>query len=83
MDCHFVFGREKDGAGQVFGGLRLHGGAVAAGGGGTGGVSVRVKEDVVEERIFVMIGDVVVLDDGGVEFTEFLVVFGWVRFGCL
>lgn len=30
-----------------------------------------------------MVGDVIVFDDGGVEFAKFFVVFGWVGFGCL
>ena len=83
MDRHFVFGREEDGACQVFGGLRLDGAAVAAGGGGAGGMSVCVQEDVVEEGVFVVVGNVVVFDDGRMKFAEFLVVFGWVRFRCL
>jgi len=30
----------------------------------------------------VVVGDLVIFDDGGVEFAEFFVAFGWVRFGC-
>jgi hypothetical protein len=83
LDRHFVFRREENGAGQVFGRLGLDGAAVAAGGGRTSSVSMRVQEDVIEEGVFVMVGDVVGFDDGGVEFAELLVGFWRVRFGCL
>jgi len=42
LDRDFVFLREKNGAGKVFGGLGLDGDAVAASGGGARGVGVRV-----------------------------------------